>query len=76
MADGSVQTLGGIVDFFGTLVLPHDTFVADADFTFVPRAAHFACHNFVKIHQTAKTLAMAAGVTSRLWELNLIALLG
>jgi hypothetical protein len=34
-------------------------------------ALHFLYYNFVRIHQTLKiTLAMAAGVTSRLWEMR------
>jgi hypothetical protein len=34
-------------------------------------ALHAMYYNFVRIHQTLKvTPAMAAGVTSRLWEMN------
>src|ERR1700684_232429 len=33
-------------------------------------ARHFLYYNFVRIHKTVKvTLAMAAGVTDRLWEM-------
>ena len=34
-------------------------------------AVHFAHYNFVRIHRTLRvTLAMAAGVTDRLWSLE------
>src|SRR5437868_3396064 len=40
-------------------------------------ALHFAYYNFVKIHMTLKTTrAMAAGITTKLWEIeDLLALL-
>jgi len=34
-------------------------------------ALHFLYYNFVRVHQTLKvTPAMAAGVTTRLWEMS------
>lgn len=41
-------------------------------------ALHFMYYNFVKIHSTLRTtLAQAAGVTDRLWEIrDLVGLLG
>ena len=50
--------LGIFLDFFRTVNLPCKTI-------------YFMHYNFVRIHQTLKvTPAMAAGVTSKLWEMS------